>query len=294
MITLPSFVGIGALKAGTTSVHEALSHHADVALPRHRKEVMFFDQHWHRGVPWYAEHFSHAAGKVAGEISPNYLFDPAAPARIAQTLPEAKLFAVVRDPVARFHSHYKFAVKELGYAGGPESFALDHPNAVARGRYAEQLERYLDHVDASRLAVYAFDDLVGEPVETLALIQAHLGLRRVDALGDVQRAHNASEVPRAHGLYVAGRAVAAWLYRHDLAPVVHGLKRLGVRSWFLPKTAGPSTQAAFLPLSRELRDRLTEAYAEDQARLCDLWPRIGHRPASVTMDNAPVQNAKQG
>jgi hypothetical protein len=292
MTTLPHFVGIGALKAGTTSIHAALSHHPDVALPRHRKEVMFFDQHWHRGVGWYAEHFAHAGQRVAGEISPNYLYEPQAPARIAHTLPDAKLFAVVRDPVARFHSQYKFAVKELGYRGTPETFAADHPNAVARGRYAEQLGRYLDHVDAERLAVFAFDDLVGQPVETLALVQAHLGLRRIDALGDVDQAHNASEVPRAHGLYVAGRAVAAWLYRHDLAPLVHGLKRLGVRSWFLPKAPNRSPPVTFQPLSSDLRARLTEIYADDQALLCGLWPRIGHRPASVTTDTAPNSTAK--
>lgn len=294
MSTLPSFVGLGALKAGTTSIHAALSHHPDIALPLHRKEVMFFDQHWDRGIPWYSQHFSHAAGRVAGEISPNYLYAPEAPARIAHTLPNARLFAVVRDPVARFHSQYKFAVKELGYRGSPDSFATEHPNAVARGRYAEQLLRYLDHVAPSQLIVLTFDDLVRRPIETLALVQAHIGVRRFDELGDVDHAHNASEVPRAHQLYVAGRALAAWMYRHDLAKVVAGLKRLGVREWFLPRRAPGGQAPSFQPLSADLRARLQEVYAADQARLESLWPTLGRSPRSEDASSTPNASASAG
>ncbi len=67
---LPRFVGIGAMKAGTSTVHDLLAAHPGVAVPRHRKEVMFFDRHHDRGAAWYASHFEHAGERVPGRSPP--------------------------------------------------------------------------------------------------------------------------------------------------------------------------------------------------------------------------------
>jgi len=52
---LPSFIVIGAMKAGTTSLHRYLSLHPELSMPITRKELNFFnvDRNWNRGVEWY-------------------------------------------------------------------------------------------------------------------------------------------------------------------------------------------------------------------------------------------------
>ena len=44
-MTLPTFLGIGVPRAGTTWLHTLLSGHPDAYLPTRRKEVRFFDRH---------------------------------------------------------------------------------------------------------------------------------------------------------------------------------------------------------------------------------------------------------
>lgn len=262
-MTLPAFLGIGALKAGTSTLHDLLARHPGAALPVHRKEVMYFDRHHARGLGWYAEHFAHSDGRVPGEISPNYLYDPAVPARVAAALPDVRLFVVLRDPVQRLYSQYKFHIKENRYGGDLAAFLEEHPNAVERGLYAAQLRRWLDHVDGSSLLALSFRELASTPHATLDRLLPHLGLPPAP-LGDLHAASNAAARPRFHRVYAAGRQVARWLYDHDLAWIAHGLKRVGVRRVFVPDHA---PEPVFPPLTPELRERLTDRYAADQAAL---------------------------
>jgi hypothetical protein len=164
MTRLPDFLIIGAQKAGTTSLHVSLRKHPDVWLPR-MKEVHFFDWAYTNGIDWYLEHFEDAGDEtVVGETSPFYLFHPAVPERVAAVLPDAKLIAVLRDPVDRAVSHYQYQVKYGGERRPmAEAFAADEDRIeveeditaydefghainsrsyLGRGCYARQLERW--------------------------------------------------------------------------------------------------------------------------------------------------------
>ncbi len=263
---LPDFLGLGALKAGTTTLHAWLGRHPGVALPLHRKEVMFFDRHWDRGLPWYAEHFAHAGDRLTGEITPNYLYDPACPARIAATVPRVRLFVMVRDPVDRLVSQHSFFQKEHAYTGDLTQFVAEHPNAVARGRYFEQIQRYLDHFPAEQLRVLRFEHLRTDPERVAHDLLAHLGLPPAD-LGNLREAHNVSEQPRHRAVYTLGRRAVGWMYNHDLAWVVDALKRTGLRRAFFrgdaQARARPARSAAETALLASLRDD----YAADEAAL---------------------------
>ena len=73
---LPDFIIIGAMKCGTTSLHHYLSLHPDISVSR-RKELDFFvaEENWARGLAWYESQFPDK-GKVRGEASPKYTFNP--------------------------------------------------------------------------------------------------------------------------------------------------------------------------------------------------------------------------
>ena len=121
-MTLPTFVVIGAMKAGTVSLRHYLDEHPDVFLGRGGRfgEPNFFvaEYNWPRGRDWYESLFDGAGGAAAiGECSPCYTWAHAfrgVPERMAQVVPEARLVYVVRDPIARMQSMYMHQVSPAG------------------------------------------------------------------------------------------------------------------------------------------------------------------------------------
>jgi Sulfotransferase domain len=207
---LPDFLVIGAQKAGTTALYTYLRWHPGITGPSW-KEVSFFDRHWWRGERWYRGQFPmRVQGRLVGEASPSYLFHPLAPERVRTLLPDVKLIALVRDPVARAYSHYQHEValgreplsfedaiqaEEERMRGEVERLIAD-PRAfsrawwdytyLARGRYAEQLERWLAVFGRDRLLVVRTEDLGEKPAETYASVLEFLGTQ----------SHTLDEYPR--------------------------------------------------------------------------------------------------
>jgi hypothetical protein len=185
---LPDFLVLGAQKAGTTALYAYLRRHPEITGPSW-KEVSFFDRHYARGEAWYRGNFPNRlrARGLVGEASPSYLFHPLAPERVRELLPEARLIALVRNPVDRAFSHYQHEValgrEELSFEDAlaaeddrlrgeeermraePAYFSHAWWNYTyrARGRYAEQIERWLEVFPREQLLVLPSEDLGGDP-----------------------------------------------------------------------------------------------------------------------------------
>jgi Sulfotransferase domain len=198
---LPDFLVLGAQKAGTTALYEYLRRHPQISGPSW-KEVSFFDRHWARGESWYRGNFPNVArtrGKHVGEASPSYVFHPLAPRRVQEVVPEARLIVLVRNPVDRALSQYNHEVA-LGREPLPFEEALDAEEErlrgeqermvadpryfsrewwshtyKARGRYAEQLERWLAVFPREQLLVLPSDDLGSDPARAHAQVLEFLG-----------------------------------------------------------------------------------------------------------------------
>jgi hypothetical protein len=205
---LPNFLILGAQKAGTTALYAYLRAHPAVLGPPW-KEVSFFDRHFWRGDAWYRGNFPSrlrlrrarartGVEPLVGEASPSYLFHPLAPERVAGLVPEAHLIALVRNPVDRALSHYQHEVA-LGREPLPFEQALEREDErmagelelmlepryfshawwnftyLSRGRYAEQLERWLEFFPRGRLLVVPSDDLLDRPDETYGRVLEFLG-----------------------------------------------------------------------------------------------------------------------
>jgi hypothetical protein len=206
---LPGFLIIGAQKAGTTALYAYLREHPSVTGPPW-KEVSFFDRQFWRGPAWYRGNFPNAfylrrtrtrtgVEPIVGEASPSYLFHPLAPQRVAALLPGVRLVALVRNPIDRALSHYHHEVAlgreplpfeqalaqedermegELERMRDPRYFSHAWWNFtyLSRGRYAEQLERWLEVVPHERLLVIPSEDLLARPGETYGQVLEFLGV----------------------------------------------------------------------------------------------------------------------
>jgi Sulfotransferase family len=178
---LPNFLVIGAMKAGTTSLHRYLREHPQVFMPE-EKELDFFvaEKRWGRGRSWYEAQFAAAGDAMAvGEASPTYTMYPeftGVPGRIQALLPEARLVYAVRHPIERMRSHYLHEV-EKGRERAPigRAFVTD-PRYLNASRYAMQLEQYLDCFSAQRVLVITTEQLRDERGATVRRVLAFLGV----------------------------------------------------------------------------------------------------------------------
>lgn len=126
---LPSFLIIGAMKCGTSSLYHYLTQHPRV-IEASKKEVHYFDFNNELGIPWYRSHFPKESSlkpinAITGEASPEYMYHPRAASQCHLLLPNAKIIVMVRDPVERSfsqYSHYKrFGEEHLTFEEAIES-----------------------------------------------------------------------------------------------------------------------------------------------------------------------------
>ena len=106
IVPKPTFLVVGAQKAGTTSLYNTIKKHPNVGRAN-TKEVHFFDRFYSRGMEWYEQQFRlKPEHSKVGEATPVYMYDAELRARIAADLKDIKILVIVRDPVARAYSHF--------------------------------------------------------------------------------------------------------------------------------------------------------------------------------------------
>jgi Sulfotransferase domain len=193
---------VGTKRGGSTSLAEWVTRHPSVAPCKTGKGTHYFDTNHQRGQWWFYSRFQPGSDrwKITGESSPYYMYHPAAPRRIAATLPDVKLIVVLRDPVERAWSQYKYEVAR-GYEtetfataldleasrlegererllSDPsyEGFAFRHHGYLERGHYADQLQLMYGLFPREQILVLQSEQMFADPDGTLDQVWAFLGL----------------------------------------------------------------------------------------------------------------------
>jgi hypothetical protein len=277
--TLPNLFIIGAMKSGTTSLHEYLHEHPDIFMARF-KEPQYFAPHriplqgdWGQGNPlpepgidWYLRLFDGAGDvKYAGESSTTYTKEPRVTGcarRIHEFNPGARLIYILRDPIERTISHYWHNVAGLMESRPMLEAIRRRDEYTAYSHYARQLRPYLDRFDPSSIYVNTLENLTACRQEVLRDIFAWLG---VDPSFQVQNVdhHNvgARTVRKVRrGFEGLARARRHWRWRWFEASCP-GIARLVDRAMARPIDrvgADPGAVVAYLrPLQREQTRELT-------------------------------------
>lgn len=108
-----NFLCPGFMKCGTTTLHEILNQHPDIYLPKIKETQYYYSDVYNRGFQWYLKRYYSGVKNESriGEINPNlgsrYYED-----KIANDFsPDTKIIFIVRNPVTRLFSHYKFSLR---------------------------------------------------------------------------------------------------------------------------------------------------------------------------------------
>ncbi len=275
---LPTFLGIGVPRAGTTWLHELLSSHPEVFVPSRRKELSNFNFQYHRGVGWYRKFFPTGADalryRAVGEVTPYYFYCTDCPERIASAGVE-KLVLMLRHPVDRAWSYYGQKIRNGMYRGTFEEF-LEHSRwpVVEQGYYSRYLRRYLEHFDRHQILILLFEASVADVGATQRELAVFLGISASgfarDNAGDVV---NQSYVTRAPRLYGMAFRLSKVFREYDIDWIVNTAKRLGIREAF-----GAAGKLA--PMRPETRTRLNRLFQPEIDELeqmagisLDLWRR---------------------
>lgn len=288
----PDFFIVGAPKCGTTSMGQYLGQHPEIFVIRGEPHYFGSDIAYNRprlSRDQYRKLCRRRGGKrLCGDRSTWYLYSERAAAEIRAFNPNARIIAMLREPVAMIRSLHRHHVLrgqrddlvrlEDALAAEPERRRGRRvpPNARFASsllytdipRYSEQLERYFRCFGRERVQVILFDDLVSDPAGTYAGTLAFLGAD--PAFTPDFEVHNAGAPTSRSPLY---RAWKATTLRYRARSLVPEKLYTAIRERRRRRLARAAESAPAMPMSAELRNRLRKRFAAEVDRLEALLDR---------------------
>lgn len=176
------FIGIGVHKSATTWIAKCLAEHPDICFSKllYNKELYFFnrDDRYQLGYEWYHHGFEFGSWKT-GEFSPLYFPDSRVPQRIYKYNPNIKLLLSLRNPIDRAFSHHLDEIRGGNLPKNKLNFwdALeDNPNYIKLGKYASQLESYLEFFQPNQIHIVLYEDIQSDSEVVLQKMFQFLGV----------------------------------------------------------------------------------------------------------------------
>ena len=182
---LPTFIGIGAPKAGTTWLANVLAGHPDISFAPHKETDYFSYRYKTIPIGDYASWFGDDDSKLArGEFSVQYLGSADAPAQIHEHIPNSKLIVSFRNPVEQVYSHYWHLQRQnfhkwdasMAEVSFEEALSDFRPSLIDPAMYADHLERWLQYFPIHQFKTILFDDIKRDPEGVIESIFQFVGV----------------------------------------------------------------------------------------------------------------------
>jgi hypothetical protein len=187
----PDFFIIGHEKCGTTALYEILKQHPQIFMPQLKEPRFFVTDPRNRGpaparavrpqtLEDYLLLFAEAAPEQrAGEASPQYIRSRQAARLIAEVQPDARIIAILKEPVRFLRTYHLSCVRGLLETERDlrKAIALEEQRRQGKNiprdcrapdrlfycehvRYVEQLQRFAAVFGGERMLVLIYDDFV--------------------------------------------------------------------------------------------------------------------------------------
>lgn len=176
----PNLFIIGAMKSGTTYLHDLLSAHPDIYMSKVKEPCFFVKSQelkkfapsmWNMGISEndekYYKLFENIDNeKIIGESSTLYTKYPTLsgiPERISNFNPDSKFIYVMRDPVERTLSHFWHNVRVESKMVDVYEGVISDPHYINVSNYASQINEYFKYFNKDQFFFCTFEDLVESP-----------------------------------------------------------------------------------------------------------------------------------
>lgn len=268
---MPSIIGIGAQRSGTTWIYEMLKAHPEVCMSP-EKEVNFFNYHFHNGIRWYEKFFDGCdKNKKTGEYSPTYLSDDQVPERICQTVPDARLIISLRNPVDQIYSRYLYRVSRQGYDGSFADALKEDPSLIENAFYYKHIKKFLNRFDRNQILILIYEDLIDDALGFVQRIYRFLNIDINFVPANLNEKIHVSRIPKSRSAEYL-MVFARGLFRQfRLFSVVEKIKEKGVDTWF--KQLNTKDVIIARKIDPGLRCDLNNTFFEDIQKISTLLGR---------------------
>jgi hypothetical protein len=185
---------IGTQKAGTTSLFHYLNQHPDIYFSE-VKEVIYFasDEHYKRGEKYYHSFFpKYKDQKIIASSYVHMLPNPKCPERVKAYNPDMKFIVMLRDPIKRAMSAYKYAINNNwedqnnsfkdAFNKEKERLASTSPNYdltyFYNGLYYHHLSHWFEYFPKENFLIIKDTDLRNNSKQVLISIFDFLGIEK--------------------------------------------------------------------------------------------------------------------
>lgn len=287
---LPNVFLIGAQKSGTTSVYNWLSQHPSIDGEEHMKDYPFFSENhlYSKGLEYFSNFFKSCNSNIIIAGSVHIMFYKIALERLYKNIPNARLILILRNPIDRAISSYRYA-KERGLEerslmsciseemikgnnAYKDALEKNQKFYLKRGLYVQQIENIYSIFDKNNVFIGLYDDIISNKEGLMKDIFSFLDLKN-----DYKCVFNSKNVTKGGSRF---KLLDKFIYSQRLRnnTIANRLKFILPQKYkFLLRRAlkefnrieGPSKAIA----SDEERKKLYEYYSKDIVSLENLIKR---------------------
>lgn len=175
-----NFMIIGAARSATTSLSTILATHPSISFSKPKEPQFFSKEDWRTSINTYQKLFKQKDNVLYGEGSTNYTKHPSFNKNIYTDIfeynSEMKLIYIIRNPLDRIKSHYKFAL-ERGYT--KEAFnkaVISNPIYVNTSKYYTQIQPYINTFGRTQVKIILFEEFSSNTQKTVTEICGFLNI----------------------------------------------------------------------------------------------------------------------
>jgi hypothetical protein len=217
---------IGATKSGTTSLFKYLAEHKEISSSLH-KEIRYFlnkdfpakttfGNYDSKSIEEYLKLFPKS--RYFLDASPDYIHDLSSAEKIYENFPDAKIILILRDPVERIYSWYRFELQngEIGDISFEEYLEIDKNSKFSRveqGLYSKYILKYLEYFPKENFLTIFTKDLKEKPENTLQEICSFLEIENI-YLNYNFKIHNKTETMRSPKLHLLFRNIKRFIRKN--------------------------------------------------------------------------------
>lgn len=269
MTTIPNFIYVGAPKAGSSWLFQALSEHDDIFVTP-RKSTTYFESSKQGPIDDYLTHFEEAGEASAiGEIAHDTFLDPNAAQRIHEAFPNMRILCCLREPGDFARSAMQWWQTHTTRYGATPDEMLKHERLLSMLDYPARVAPFFELFPEDQLKVVFFDELRSNPENFLCDIYTFLGVNPDFRPIALDRVVNPARQARFQKLTHLAYVIGGKLRTAGLGSFVENLKQSTLIKRILYASSGQS-------VTPEIEEMLQEIRKDAQPKLDKLEGIIGH------------------